>query len=361
MAERRMISKTIVDSDAFLDMPQTTQNLYFHLNIRADDEGFIDSPKKVMRSVGSNQNDLEVLFSKNYIIGFESGVIVIKHWKLHNVIRQDRLKPTLYTEEKRELLEKENGSYTQPKGDVPEMIEKTMRQKAYDKSPLPYSFGYKIVKEFYGKKCPSCNAKMERDKLAGSMLIPTVQHNIPISKGGLHELGNISVICKKCNVSIKDEITEDFNSLEVMEIWDSLTNDGQVTDKRPHSIVEYSIDKYSIDENKKDKYNPSDDLIFFNDSDFQEVWKDYIEVRTKKKASKSDRAIKSIIKSLLTYSQGDKKIAIDIIAKSADSGWTGVFALNGFEQKEPEKKKEVYKSRLTEEEIESFKRTAGIV
>ena len=111
MAERRMFSKTIIDSDIFLDMPQTTQNLYFHLNMRADDEGFVNSPKKIMRMVGSNQNDLEILLSKRYVIAFESGVIVIKHFKLHNTIRKDRMKETLYLEERSLLLEKENGSY----------------------------------------------------------------------------------------------------------------------------------------------------------------------------------------------------------------------------------------------------------
>jgi hypothetical protein len=113
MAERRMLSKTIIDSDIFLDMPQTTQNLYFHLNMRADDEGFVNSPKKIMRMVGSNQNDLEILLSKRYVIAFESGVIVIKHWKLHNTIRKDRMKETLYLEEKKQLREKTNGSYTE--------------------------------------------------------------------------------------------------------------------------------------------------------------------------------------------------------------------------------------------------------
>jgi len=113
MAERRMFSKTIIDSDIFLDMPQTTQNLYFHLNMRADDEGFVNSPKKIMRMVGSNQNDLEILLSKRYLIAFKSGVIVIKHFKLHNTIRKDRMKETLYLEEKALLMEKENGSYTE--------------------------------------------------------------------------------------------------------------------------------------------------------------------------------------------------------------------------------------------------------
>lgn len=112
MAERRMISRAIIDSDAFLDMPASTQNLYFHLNIRADDEGFIDGPKKIMRSIGANQNDLEILLSKRYLLAFDSGVIVIKHWRLHNLIRKDRAKDTLYIEEKQSLFTKRDGSYT---------------------------------------------------------------------------------------------------------------------------------------------------------------------------------------------------------------------------------------------------------
>lgn len=112
MAERRMIKTSVVDSDAFLDMPSTAQNLYFHLNVRADDEGFVDSPKGIMRKVGANQNDFEILLAKRYLLSFDSGVIVIKHWKLHNMIRTDRIKPTLYKEEKCVITEKENGVYT---------------------------------------------------------------------------------------------------------------------------------------------------------------------------------------------------------------------------------------------------------
>lgn len=112
MANRRMINKSVIDSDAFLDMPQTSQNLYFHLNMRADDDGFLDNPKKVMRTIGANQNDLELLLAKRYLMAFESGVVVIKHWKLHNSIRKDRYKPTLYQEELRSLIEKNNGVYT---------------------------------------------------------------------------------------------------------------------------------------------------------------------------------------------------------------------------------------------------------
>lgn len=99
MAERRMFSKTIIDSDMFLDMPSTTQCLYFHLSMRADDDGFINNPKKIQRMVGSCDDDLKLLIAKNFIIPFESGVVVIKHWKIHNYIQKDRYKPTLYQNE----------------------------------------------------------------------------------------------------------------------------------------------------------------------------------------------------------------------------------------------------------------------
>jgi hypothetical protein len=112
VAERRMFAKTIIDSDAFLDMPLSSQALYFHLSMRADDDGFINNPKKIQRMVGSSEDDLKLLIAKRFIIAFESGVIVIKHWKIHNYIQKDRYKPTLYQEEKSILTNKNNNSYT---------------------------------------------------------------------------------------------------------------------------------------------------------------------------------------------------------------------------------------------------------
>lgn len=111
MAERRMFSKTVVDSDTFLDMPPTTQNLYFHLSMRADDDGFVNNPKKIQRMVGANEDDLKLLLAKGYIIAFESGIIVIKHWRLHNYIRKDRYKETAYIDEMRLLHATESGEY----------------------------------------------------------------------------------------------------------------------------------------------------------------------------------------------------------------------------------------------------------
>ena len=112
MAERRMFAKTIIDSDAFLDMPLTTQALYFHLSMRADDDGFINNPKKIMRMIGASDDELRLLVAKSFIIPFESGVCVIKHWKIHNYLRSDRYKPTVYVEERSMLNIKENKAYS---------------------------------------------------------------------------------------------------------------------------------------------------------------------------------------------------------------------------------------------------------
>ena len=112
MAERRMFAKTIIDSDAFLDMPLTTQALYFHLSMRADDEGFLNNPKKIMRMIGASEDEFRLLVAKCFIIPFESGVCVIKHWRIHNYLRSDRFKPTVYAEERAQLDIKENNAYT---------------------------------------------------------------------------------------------------------------------------------------------------------------------------------------------------------------------------------------------------------
>lgn len=112
MAERRMFAKTIIDSDAFLDMPQSAQLLYFHLTMRADDDGFINKPKAIARLVGCCEEDLDTLMASKFIIGFDSGVVVIKHWKISNKIAKDRYNETKYKNEKATLSLDENNSYT---------------------------------------------------------------------------------------------------------------------------------------------------------------------------------------------------------------------------------------------------------
>ena len=118
MAQRRMFSLQIVDTDAFLDMPQSSQLLYFHLSMRADDDGFVGNPKKIIRMCGAGEDDMKVLIAKRFVLNFESVVVVIKHWKIHNYIQNDRYHETKYLEEKSGLITKENGAYTEVIQDV---------------------------------------------------------------------------------------------------------------------------------------------------------------------------------------------------------------------------------------------------
>ena len=118
MAERRMFAKTIVLSDAFLDMPLSARCLYFTLGMLADDDGFVNSPKSIMRQAGASQDDLNLLMVKRFILKFDSGVIVIKHWRIHNYIQKDRYKESKYMEEKATLMIDQNGAYTECIQDV---------------------------------------------------------------------------------------------------------------------------------------------------------------------------------------------------------------------------------------------------
>ena len=106
-----MFAKTIIDSDKFLDMPLSAQALYFHLSMRADDEGFISNPKKIMRMIGSDEDSMKLLIAKQFIIPFESGIVVIKHWRIHNYIQSDRFKDTICTEERKQLGYADNKEY----------------------------------------------------------------------------------------------------------------------------------------------------------------------------------------------------------------------------------------------------------
>lgn len=128
MAERRMFAKAIVLSDAFLDMPMSARCLYFTLAMLADDDGFINSPKSIMRQCGSTSDDMNILIAKRFVLTFESGVVVIKHWRIHNLIQKDRYRETKYLEEKALLTLDGNKAYTEAVSDMyPECIHDVSR------------------------------------------------------------------------------------------------------------------------------------------------------------------------------------------------------------------------------------------
>lgn len=143
MAQKRMFSLKIVDTDAFLDMPQSAQNLYFHLGMRADDEGFIGNINRISRMLGASEDDKKILLAKKFIILFESGVVVIKHWKMNNYLQNDRLQETEYLDEKSLLYEKENKSYTLDKEQGKPLLDKmytkcihSIEENSIDKSSI---------------------------------------------------------------------------------------------------------------------------------------------------------------------------------------------------------------------------------
>jgi hypothetical protein len=298
MAERRMFAKTIIDSDAFIDMPLSTQALYFHLSMRADDDGFINNAKKIQRMIGASDDDLKMLAVKRFIIPFDTGIVVIKHWKIHNYIRGDRKKDTVYPEEMALLTEKENGAYSL-RAEEPVLIEapsdETPRKKAYSESSLPYSFDYKIRQAFYGEPCPVCGYAMkgtvDEAGVGSDARRPSIQHNIPISKGGKHELGNISVICHQCNVTLQNNETGRLNADEVILKWDEIcmtgkcqSSDSQVTDQCQRRLgkasvvesseVEDSVEEVAPPKSPRHKYGLYENVLL-TDEDFQKLKEEF--------------------------------------------------------------------------------------
>lgn len=271
MAQRRMFSKEVVETEWFTDMPATTQMLYIHLSMDADDDGFVTNTKMAMVNSHASKDDLAILFAKNYVIKVENGLYLIKHWRQNNYIRSDRYKKSDYADRLENFTVKSDGSYTLAKPGENERpaielfdaedLEKVdnareARKQARKEGSLPYSFDYKIRNAFEGKKCPICGVEMHA---CNDYSMPTIQHNTPISLGGKHEIGNISVICRHCNTSIRNsKITGDLNNAEVKEEWERIckANDAEkepwLRDGIP-SIGKDRLGKYRLEEVSKDK------------------------------------------------------------------------------------------------------------
>lgn len=264
-----MMTKKVTDDDNFVNLSSSAQALYLHLAMSADDDGFCNQVTLCMFKAHASVQDLEALLEKRYIYQFENGVIVIKHWRMANALRKDRYTPTAFQRELSMLKIKKNGSYTMSDFDdsmpIMEDItdesalkeqEETQRQAAYRESELPYSFDYKIRQAFYGRECPVCGAKMQKNVdecgITTESRMPTIQHNTPISKGGKHELGNISVICRQCNVTIQDSPTDKLNADEVIEEWEKISGCRLVATCLP----QYREDKDSIDKDSKEDIKP---------------------------------------------------------------------------------------------------------
>ncbi len=123
MAQKRMFSLKVVDTDKFMEMPTSTQCLYFHLGMHGDDDGFVSSPRKIARAAGCNDDDMRLLAAKGFIIPFDSGVIVITDWKINNTLKNDRYQETLYQPEKSSLQTDITGKYLLTSTTVPECFQ----------------------------------------------------------------------------------------------------------------------------------------------------------------------------------------------------------------------------------------------
>ena len=215
MAERRMMAKSIIDTDIFLDMPISSQNLYFHMLLRADDDGFISNPKSILRTIGASEDDLKLLLVKQYIFGFESGVVVIKDWKVHNYIRSDRYKPSQLPE-KNFVCISETGSYelnnTETTSSIP-----TGRQLVYQRYPTGIPTGRQLVypgkdrlgKDRLGKdKDKNCRLS-DKSSTVVSEIIDYLNQ-----KTGKHFRKSIANTTRAINARIKDGFTvDDFKSV----------------------------------------------------------------------------------------------------------------------------------------------------
>lgn len=214
MAQKRMFTMKIVDSDAFLDMPATTQCLYFHLNMRADDDGFIGNPKRIMKITGASEDDLRLLIAKRFVLTFEDGVIVIKHWRMHNTLSRDRYTETSYIDEKRMLLLKENGSYSLASGNViddTKLIERSNRQthnrrnkdatKTHAGKGLGIDIGKDIDKEKDNKLIVS------KDTICQTDVRRVIEEWNKLQEVGINPIRDIKPSSKRCQL-LKGRIRE---------------------------------------------------------------------------------------------------------------------------------------------------------
>ena len=153
MAQKRMFSLHVVDTDRFTEMPASAQALYFHLGMHGDDDGFVSSPKKIQRAVGCSDDDLRLLAAKGYIIPFNSGVVVITDWRVNNTLKNDRYQPTIYADEKSTLLLEESGKYSLTCGVVPKFFQNGSILESQPRQDKPNRTKDSITEERVGEGC----------------------------------------------------------------------------------------------------------------------------------------------------------------------------------------------------------------
>jgi len=280
LAEKRMMSKSIIETDKFMDMPMSAQCLYFHLLLRADDDGFIVSPKRTMRSIGCTDDDMKILIAKSYVLAFESGVIVVKHWRIHNYVKRDRYKQSSIPESKLIMLD-ENREY--------QYLEPKRNQSGTSLEPKRNQSG------------TSLEPKRSKEEHEGH--------------SGDHEEYD------KINTS---------NGAEPN--WNQ--NGTQMEPKWFHRLDKIRLDKIRGEEIRKDKKEKQsvslktiiEEFAGKNSMLFEAV-KDWIEMRKTIKAPLTARAASMSFKRLCELSHGNESMMIEILNQSTLNCWKGLFPL----------------------------------
>lgn len=236
MAKKRMFDNVIIKSDSFLEMPDSTQNLYFHLSMEADDDGFVNNWKSIMRMCGKKEDDLKILIMKSFVIPFDSGVIVIKHWRINNYLRSDRYNETKYLEEKQQLNIEQNGEYSLKKDiGIPSGIPSGNPDKnSIDKNSIIYNILYIWEKNIpcdcithKGEKCLRRSAyqidgKNFCNQHSKSLLGEHFEHNQDIKKFKKPTVEQVENYCK--------ERKNDIDANKFVDYYDSI---GWLVGKKP--------------------------------------------------------------------------------------------------------------------------------
>ena len=313
MAEKRMMSKSIIETDKFMDMPMSAQCLYFHLLLRADDDGFIVSPKRTMRSIGCTDDDMKILIAKSYVLAFESGVIVVKHWRIHNYVKRDRYKQSSIPESKLIMLdENREYQYLEPKRNQSgTSLEPKRNQSGTSLEPKRNQSGTSLEP----KRNQSGTSLEPKRNQSGTSLEPKRSKEEHEGHSGDHEEYD------KINTSNGAEPNWNQNGTKMEPKWF-------------HRLDKIRLDKIRGEEIRKDKKEKQsvslktiiEEFAGKNSMLFEAV-KDWIEMRKTIKAPLTARAASMSFKRLCELSHGNESMMIEILNQSTLNCWKGLFPL----------------------------------
>lgn len=284
MGNRRMFSKKITDTDRFLDMPASAQNLYFHLNMHADDDGFLGNAKTIKRMVGASDDDLKLLVTKQFLIPFDDGVVVIKDWRIHNYIRSDRYRSTIYTDHKNSLRINENQQY--------ELVAEQPKEVGMtDGIPSGNQNGYQMDTQVKLSQVKSGEVKLSQAKLSKGKLSKTRQDktsrdqpeadNIPAEsvkevidylnqKAGTKYRATTAATKRLVGARLKEGFTvDDCKKVIDNKVADWLNDEKMKNYLRPNTLFQASKFESYLNETPKKSWQQQEDERYKNPFDYE--------------------------------------------------------------------------------------------